>query len=103
MSQFDNITVYKKANVYFDGRCVSHTVQFPDGTKKSVGVIMPSALSFNTGAPETMETVAGSCHYRLQGGDWQVCKTGESFSIPGNSSFDIEVTDEPYHYVCHFG
>ena len=103
MSQFDNVMVVKKANVYFDGKCVSHTVEFADGTKKSVGVIMPATLKFNTGAPEIMETVAGSCRYRLQGEDWKTCPTGEAFSIPGNSSFDIEVSDEPYHYVCHFG
>ena len=50
MSQFDNVSVVKKANVYFDGKCVSHTVQFADGTKKTVGVILPSSLLFNTGA-----------------------------------------------------
>jgi len=103
MVQFDNVAVIKKANVYFDGKCVSHSVQFADGSKKSIGVIMPAMLTFNTGAPEIMETVAGACRYRLKGGDWKVCEAGASFSIPANSSFDIEVTDEPYHYVCHFG
>lgn len=104
MSRFDNVAVIKKANVYFDGKCVSHTVQLPDGTKKSVGVILPSTLTFNTGAPEIMETVAGSCRYRLAGEtEWKACTAGESFKVPGNTSFDIEVSDEPYHYVCHFG
>jgi hypothetical protein len=103
MSQYDNISVYKKANVYFDGKCVSHTVQFPDGTKKSVGVILPATLTFNTGVPETMECVAGACRYKIKGEDWKTSQAGESFSVPGNSSFDIEVTGEPYHYVCHFG
>ena len=51
MSQFDNVAVIKKANVYFDGKCVSHTVQFPDGSRKSVGVILPSTLTFRTGTP----------------------------------------------------
>ncbi len=101
MSQFDNVSVVKKANVFFDGKCISHTVQFGDGTKKTVGVILPSSLTFKTGVPEIMETVAGSCRYRVQGGAWQTCGEGQSFSVPGNSSFDIEVT-EPYHYVCHF-
>ena len=59
MSQFDNVSVTTKANVYFDGKCVSHTVQFADGTRKSVGVIFPSSLTFNTGAPEIMELNAG--------------------------------------------
>ena len=104
MSRFDNISVNKQANVYFDGKCVSHTVQFADGTKKSVGVILPSTLAFNTGAPEIMETVAGSCRVRLAGeSEWTSYGAGQSFKVPGNSSFDIEVSGEPYHYVCHFG
>ena len=82
MSQFDNVSVVKQANVYFDGRCVSHTVVLADGARKTVGVILPSSLTFNTGAPEI--------------GD------GQSFAVPGNSSFEI-ACDEPYHYVCHFG
>ncbi len=103
MSQFDNVSIIKKANVYFDGKCVSHTVQFADGTKKSVGVILPATLTFNTGVPEVMECVAGACRYKLAGADWQTSMAGQSFSVPGNSSFEIEVSGEPYHYVCHFG
>ena len=105
MSQFDNVGVLKKANVYFDGKCVSHTVQFADGTKKSVGVILPARLTFNTGAPEIMETVDGRCRVLLKGEtEWKEYGAGQSFSVPGNSSFEIEVApDEAYHYVCHFG
>lgn len=99
---FNGVSVFTKANVYFDGKCVSHSLQLADGTKKSVGVILPSALVFNTGAAEIMECVAGACRYRLKGEDWKTSAAGESFSIPANSSFDIEVTGEPYHYVCHF-
>jgi uncharacterized protein YaiE (UPF0345 family) len=104
MSQFDNVAVVKKANVYFDGKCVSHTVQLADGTRKSVGVILPARLTFNTGAPEIMETVAGRCRVKLAGeAEWKEYGPDQSFKVPGNSSFDIEVTNEPYHYVCHFG
>jgi len=103
MSQFDNVAVLKQANVYFDGKCVSHSITLPDGTKKSVGVILPSTLTFNTGAPEIMETVAGSCRVKLAGeSEWKTYGAGQSFNVPGNSSFDIEVSGEPYHYVCHF-
>lgn len=103
MSQFDNVSVTKQANVYFDGKCVSHSVFFPDGTRKSVGVIFPSSLTFNTGAPEVMELNAGKCRIRLQGeSEWKDYQGGESFSVPGNSSFDIE-TLEMLDYVCHFG
>ena len=103
MSQIDNVSVLTKANVYFDGKCVSHTIQFADGTKKSVGVILPATLTFNTGVPEIMETVAGGCRYRIKGEDWKAVTAGQSFSVPGNSSFEIEVSGEPYHYICHFG
>lgn len=104
MSQFDNVAVNKQANVYFDGKCVSHTVEFADGSKKSVGVILPSTLTFNTGAPEIMETVAGACRVKLAGeNEWKTYGAGQSFEVPAHSSFQIEVTAQPYHYVCHFG
>lgn len=103
MSQFDNVAVTKQANVYFDGKCVSHSITLADGSKKSVGVILPSTLTFNTGAPEIMETVAGACRVKLAGeSEWKAYGAGQSFQVPGNSSFDIEVSGEPYHYVCHF-
>jgi uncharacterized protein YaiE (UPF0345 family) len=102
-TQFDNVTVLKKGNVYFDGKCVSHTVIFADGTKKTLGVILPSSLTFNTGAPEIMEINGGSCKVRLKGEDaWKTYAAGTSFNVPGDSSFEIEVT-ETVDYVCHFG
>ncbi len=103
MSQFDNVSVVKKANVYFDGKCVSHTVLFADGVRKTIGVIFPSSLTFNTGAPEIMEINGGRCRIRLAGStEWSEYGAGQSFSVPGNSSFDIE-TVELLDYVCHFG
>ncbi len=102
-NQFDNVTVVKKANVFFDGKCVSHTVLFADGTKKSVGVIFPSSLVFNTGAPEIMEINGGKCRVRIKGEtEWKTYEAGQSFSVPGDSHFDIE-TLEMLDYVCHFG
>ena len=96
-------TVTTQANVYFDGKCVSHCVTLADGTKKSVGVVLPSQLTFNTGAPEIMECVAGGCEYKLAGSnEWRKSGPGEKFSVPGNSSFEIRVA-EAYHYICHFG
>jgi uncharacterized protein YaiE (UPF0345 family) len=103
MSQFDNVSVLKKSNVYFDGKCVSHTVIFADGTRKTLGVIFPSKLTFNTGAPEIMELNAGSCRVCLKGqSEWKTYAAGQQFAVPGNSSFDIE-TLEMLDYVCHFG
>jgi uncharacterized protein YaiE (UPF0345 family) len=73
MSQFDNVSVVKKSNVYFDGKCVSHTVIVADGTRKTVGVIFPSTLAFNTGAPEIMEVLAANVVL-----NWQVVILGMS-------------------------
>lgn len=98
-----DISIKTKANVFFDGKCISHAITLADGTKKSVGVILGASLTFKTDAPEVMECVAGECSYKLAGSEqWQQSAPGESFQIPGNSSFDIKV-DKEYHYICHFG
>ncbi len=103
MSQFDQVSVLKKANVYFDGRCVSHTVLLADGSRKSIGVILPSTLHFTTGAPEVMELLEGRCRVTLAGETTaREYSAGQSFSVGANSAFDIE-TLETLHYVCHFG
>ncbi|WP_396433364.1 pyrimidine/purine nucleoside phosphorylase [Limnohabitans sp.] len=101
----DGVCVNTQANVYFDGKCVSHGLTLADGTKLSVGVILPATLTFNTGAPEIMECVGGSCEYKLEGStEWVKSSAGEQFSVPGNSKFEIRIPEggEPYHYICHF-
>ena len=99
----DGVSVSTRANVYFDGKCISHNVVLPDGSKKSVGVVLPATLTFNTGAPEVMECVGGSCEYRLAATDtWSKSEPGHRFSVPAHSKFDIRVADT-YHYICHFG
>jgi len=101
--QFDDATVLTRANIYFDGKCVSHTVLLADGSRKTIGVIFPSALVFGTGAPETMELQSGACRIRRAGSSaWESYGAGDSFHIDGDSSFDIEVA-ETVDYVCHYG
>lgn len=101
-TQFDQVSVIKKANLYFDGKCVSHTVLFPDGSKKTIGVIFPSSITFNTGAAEIMEINAGVCRITLAGeSTTNEYRAGQTFSVPANSSFQIE-TLETLDYVCHF-
>ena len=99
----DGVSVNPQANVYFDGKCVSHSLTLADGTKKSVGVILPATLTFSTGAAEIMECVGGACEYKLAGTDtWVTSTVGQKFSVPADSKFDIRVADA-YHYICHFG
>jgi hypothetical protein len=101
-TQFDQVSVVKKANIYFDGKCVSHTVLFADGTKKTLGVLFPSSLTFNTSAAEIMEINAGKCKVTLAGESTaKEYQSGQQFSIPANSSFQIK-TLETVDYVCHF-
>ena len=103
METFDNVSIVKKANVYFDGKCVSHTVHFGDGTRKSVGVLFPSQLTFKTAEPELMGIVVGKCRVKLASdSEWRTLQAGDSFEVPAHSSFDIEPL-ETVHYVCHFG
>jgi len=102
--RFDGVALTTKASVYFDGKCVSHSFVLADGTRKSVGVVLPAALTFGTAAPEIMECVAGSCRVRMKGeSEWKAYAAGQSFAVPADSSFDIEVSGEPFHYICHYG
>ena len=102
-AHIDGVSVTTQANVYFDGKCVSHNLTYPDGTKKSVGVVLPAELTFGTGAPEIMECVGGACEYQLDGSnEWVQVSAGEKFSVPGNSKFNIRVA-EAFHYICHYG
>ena len=103
--KLDPVSVATRANVYFGGKCISHSVTLPDGSKKSVGVILPATLIFNTGTAEIMECVAGACEYKFAGSEaWLASRAGEKFSVPAQSSFEIRVADGPdaYHYICHF-
>lgn len=102
MSEFKNVTVVKEANVYFDGRCTSRTVIFPDGSRKTLGILMPGDFTFNTGAPELMEILAGEMTVLLPGAsEWVTVKGGESFEVPGNSTFQLKVAALS-DYCCSF-
>jgi purine/pyrimidine-nucleoside phosphorylase len=104
MSQFDNVSVVKKANVFFDGKCVSHSVLFPDGTRKTVGVIMPgSQLTFNVDTSELMEITSGTCQVKIaENNAAKTYTAGMQFNVAANSSFEIH-TEDAVNYVCSFG
>lgn len=100
--QFDNVSVGKKANVFFDGKCVSHTVTLADGTRKSVGVILPSTLRFDLSTKEVMEVVDGTAFVSINGASEQSFSAGQSWTVEAGGYFIIRAQD-PVHYVCHFG
>ncbi len=100
---FENVSVVAKANIYFDGKVISHTVIFPDGTKKTIGLIYPGTFTFNTGAPEEMKIIAGTCKARQAGvSSWTSYPAGTQFDVPGNSKFDITVESGIAEYICSF-
>jgi purine/pyrimidine-nucleoside phosphorylase len=102
-TEFSGVTVHTKANVYFDGNVVSHTVLFSDGTKKTLGLIRPGTYHFGTHAPERMEIVGGSCEVTLDGAQAAAtCGAGQSFQVPGNSGFTITVKSGLCEYICSF-
>lgn len=103
--RIDNVSVGKKANIFFDGKCVSHSVFFPDGSRKTVGVVLPnSKLTFNVGAPELMEICGGECSVKIAGESaFKTYTAGTSFNVAENGSFDIHTGAEAVHYVCSFG
>lgn len=102
-TQFANVTVVTKANVYFDGKVISHTVLFDGNVKKTLGLIYPGSYHFGTGAPERMEIIAGSCVVTLDGETApKTYPAGTYFDVPGNSGFTIEVSSGLAEYICSF-
>ncbi|NTV14367.1 MAG: pyrimidine/purine nucleoside phosphorylase [Desulfobulbaceae bacterium] len=102
MSEFTNVSVIKKANIYFGGKVTSRTVIFPNGVKKTLGVMLPGDYTFNTGAKELMEIQSGLLELQLAGEtSWRTIKGGESFDVPANSSFSMQVK-EVSDYICSF-
>ena len=102
-TQFDDVSVVCKANVYFDGGVISHTIYFKDGTKKTIGSIRQGTYKFDTGAPELMQIVGGACRVKLAGAaDWTPYAMGTEFNVPVKSSFEIAVDSGLAEYVCSF-
>lgn len=102
MSEFVNVTVVKEANIYFDGKVTSRLIVFADGSKKTLGIMLPGEYTFNTDAKEKMEIFSGELEVLLPGDtDWRVIKGGASFDVPGKSKFSLKIkslTD----YCCSF-
>ena len=102
-AEFKNVTAVAKANVYFDGKVVSHTIRLADGSKKTLGLIYPGQFHFNTGVAERMEIVAGQCRVALAGAAAsQAFTAGQQFDVPAQSGFDIAVEAGICEYVCSF-
>lgn len=102
MSEFNNVTVVREANVYFGGKVTSRTVQFEDGIKKTLGIMLAGEYTFDTAAAEVMEMLGGEMDVRLPGAtDWTTFKAGESFEVPANSRFDL-VVKELADYCCSY-
>lgn len=101
--EFVGVTAVTKANIYFDGRVVSHAIIFPDGSKKTLGLIYPGEYHFNTQAAEEMKIVAGNCKVLLDGaGASQGFAPGDAFDVPGQSGFTITVEHGICEYICSF-
>ena len=102
MSEFENVTVVKEANVYFDGRVTSRTLRFADGAVKTLGFMLPGEYEFGTGAAELMEILSGALEVRLPDSqEWRPVTGGESFEVPGSSRFSIKILS-PTDYCCSF-
>lgn len=102
-TEIPNVTVVTKANVYFDGGVISHTVLLPDGSKKTLGLIHPGKYHFGTDKAERMEIVAGACRVKLDGSpDARDYAAGTAFEVPAKSGFDIEVAQGICEYICSF-
>ncbi len=102
-TKIENVNVVLKANIYFEGKVVSHTLEQKDGSKQTVGLIYPGSFNFGTGAPERMDILAGECKVKVAGETaWKTYTAGTFFEVPGKSSFDITVEQGIAEYLCTF-
>jgi uncharacterized protein YaiE (UPF0345 family) len=102
MDQFDNVSIVKKANVYFDGKVTSRTVLFSDGTKKTLGIMLPGDYEFGTADRELMEILGGTLKVLLPGSnDWVSNTAGQTFEVPPSSSFKL-VVETVTDYCCSY-
>lgn len=101
MSEFDNVSVVREANVYFDGQVTSRSIIFQDGSRKTLGIMLQGEYEFNTDDKELMEILSGRLEVLLPGSDWVNVKDGESFEVPANSKFQLKIM-EISDYVCSF-
>ena len=101
--QFNGVTILAKANVYFDGGVVSHTILLPDGKRKTLGVIRPGTYHFKTDASELMEIVDGACRVTIDGTSRaHPFAGGTHFTVPAKGGFQIEVESGLCQYICSF-
>jgi purine/pyrimidine-nucleoside phosphorylase len=101
--KFENVTIVKKANVYFDGKVTSRNIFFADGMRKTLGFILPGEYEFSTGAREVMEMLNGEMDVLLPGEkEWQTLKAGQTFEVPANSSFKLKLKGT-VDYCCSYG
>jgi len=101
--QFHNVTVTTKANIFFDGKVVSHTLLLGDQSKKTLGLIYPGLFKFNVGTSENMAITAGNCRVRIgEKGEWRDYAAGSAFDVPAGSFFEISVEDGILEYICSF-
>ena len=102
-TEFRGVTALTKANVYFEGKVVSHSLIFPDGSKKTLGLIYPGQYHFGTDKAERMELTSGQCAIRLDGTNASVAYSdGQAFEVPAKSGFDIEVKSGICQYICSY-
>lgn len=102
MSQFNNATIVKAANIYYEGNVTSRTVLLEDGQKVTLGIMLPGSYEFGTDGPEIMEILSGDLSVLLPGEqEWRQIQGSATFHVPGDSSFKLEirtVTD----YCCSY-
>jgi len=100
---FKNVTVHAKANIYFDGKVVSHSIVLEDGSKKTLGIIYPGSYHFNTEQAEKMEIIAGKCEVVFDNSEGpNSYSDSQAFEVEANSGFTIEVSEGTCEYVCSF-
>ncbi|MGA1933025.1 pyrimidine/purine nucleoside phosphorylase [Arcobacter sp. YIC-464] len=101
MAEFNNVSIAKAANILFEGNITSRSIEFEDGSKKTLGIMLPGEYELNTVHSEIMDIQRGKLEVMLPAEDWVEYEGPATFEVPANSKFRLKV-HSLVDYCCSF-
>lgn len=99
--EFKNISISKEANILYDGNITSRSITFEDGSKKTLGIMLPGEYELNTVNKEVIDINSGVLEVMLPAEDWVEYTAPATIEIAQNSKFKLRVSSL-VDYCCSF-
>ncbi len=99
--EFTNISIAKQANILYDGNITSRSITFEDGSKKTLGIMLPGEYELNTVNKTVLEINTGAVNVMLPAEDWVEYVSPAKIEIDQNSKYKLRVISL-VDYCCSF-